>query len=95
MINQLIQKNNSIGEIPIFFISFNRGKMLKKCIDGLKHLKTPNTIIIHDNGSYEEETVSLLKELENDGITIYRNQPIKSANELNKINETIDKYFKK
>ncbi len=79
--------------IPVFIISFNRGNLLLKCIEGMKHFSYPITPIIHDNGSSDIETLHILDKLEQDGVKVYRGDAIKSPEELNNINNTITDFF--
>lgn len=77
---------------PIFIISFNRKWQLKRSLASYKQL--PNIeIIIHDNGSDDTEVLNYLKELEASSVTVYRYPKISTTIELNKVNESIDKYF--
>jgi len=79
--------------LPVFVISFNRANMLSRCIAGLRHLQQPTEIIIHDNGSTEPETLSLLADLESSGKKVFRRGSISNADELNQVNETVAAFF--
>ena len=54
---------------PVFLISFNRGNMLRKAVAGLQCLATPVDIIVHDNGSADPDTITVLDQLEIEGVT--------------------------
>ena len=79
--------------MPVFLISFNRGYMLNKAISSIKRLSLPTEIIIHDNGSTDPATLSILEEHQKNGIKVYRNPAIACADELNQVNETIEDFF--
>ena len=78
---------------PVFLISFNRGGLLKRSIVGIRRLRRPTEIIVHDNGSTDPGTLAVLDELEMDGIRVFRCPAIASADELNQVNETVQTYF--
>ena len=79
--------------MPIFLISFNRGPELKRSVIGLRRQRRPVEIIVHDNGSDDPYTLSVLEELAADGVKIFRNSQISSADELNKVDETVQAFF--
>jgi len=79
--------------IPIFVISFNRHRMMRKALASYQSQSTPVELIIHDNGSDDPETLDYLAKLEADGITVVRRGKIHSPDELNNVNETITNYF--
>ncbi len=79
--------------IPVFLISFNRGATLKRAIAGIRRLATPTEIVIHDNGSRSPRTAAVLEELEASGIQVFRYPPIHSGDELNSVDETVQRYF--
>jgi hypothetical protein len=79
--------------MPVFLISFNRGATLRKVVDGLRVLPTSLTIVIHDNGSFDEKTIEILREMEDEGITVYRYGCIENADQLNQVNESVERYF--
>jgi glycosyltransferase involved in cell wall biosynthesis len=79
--------------IPVFMISFNRGAMLHKVIASMRSLSTPLEIVVHDNGSTEPETLSVLHELEQQGIPVVRAKAITHADELNAVDVTVQRYF--
>jgi len=79
---------------PCFVISFNRGHFLKKTIDGLRKQNRNMDFVVHDNGSTDPETLDVLAELEAEGIIVNRQSPISSANDLNKVNDSVQAYFR-
>ena len=82
-----------VKKIPVFVISYNRGVMLRDVINSYHHLSTPIEIIIHDNGSDDLETVGILKDLEKDGIKVFRQDKISSPKELNLVDHTVSEFF--
>ena len=78
---------------PVFLISLNRGDMLKRAICAIRGLTRPTEIIIHDDGSTYPETLTVLSELEGSGIKVFRYPAIHSAEEVNRIDETVSSYF--
>lgn len=79
--------------IPVFLISYNRPDTLQQTISGLNHLSTPLDIIIHDNGSDDDQTILLLNELEKNGILVFRSHKLNHPDELNNVQDTISNYF--
>lgn len=79
--------------VPVFVISFNRGRMTKKLFASLKTLDTPTDVVIHDNGSDDPNAIRALKELEEDGAKVVYGPKISTADELNNTQETISKYY--
>lgn len=79
--------------VPIFFISFNRGAMLKKAITSVQMQSKAVEIIIHDNGSNDPETIDILDKLEAENIKVFRHRPINCADDLNFVNETVEYFF--
>lgn len=79
--------------VPIFVISFNRGRMLQGLINSLKPQTLDTDVIVHDNGSDDPYAVQTLDKLSQDGLTVLRRTKISDATELNNINETITSYF--
>ena len=75
--------------IPIFIISFNRGAFLERCVRTYQRMNQRVKIIIHDNGSDDPTTITILEKLEHEGCKIYRRGKISDANELINVNETI------
>lgn len=94
--NWIDERKQPMMEIlPVFIISYNRADMIRRCIAGLKHLNTPLQIIIHDNGSDEPETLALLDQLEQSGLTIYHSHKLSHPDELNNVQQSIADYFDK
>jgi glycosyltransferase involved in cell wall biosynthesis len=79
--------------LPIFIISFNRGDFLRRTIQSYLRQTMPVEIIVHDNGSDDPETLAILADLAQQGISIHRHRAITSPAELDLVDETIDKYF--
>ena len=77
---------------PIFIISFNRKDYLEQSIRSYHQLEN-STVIIHDNGSDDEETLAYLERLEAEGITVNRSAKITAQAELNNVNQSIERYF--
>lgn len=61
-----------MARTPIFIICRDRLECLKESIASYQELKSPIEIVIHDNGSTYGPTVEYLKELEKNGIKVYR-----------------------
>jgi len=80
--------------MPCFVISYNRGTMLKSAIHSVQQQNRSTSIIVHDNGSTDLETLRVLDELNKANIKVVYGKPIKSPDELNCINSTIEEYFK-
>ena len=57
--------------LPAFLISYNRGAMLQASIAGLKKQTRATDIVIHDNGSTDPATLTVLQSLEQEGTRIY------------------------
>jgi glycosyltransferase involved in cell wall biosynthesis len=79
--------------LPVFLISFNRGAMLERTIVGLRKMAQPTQIIVHDNGSTDPGTLAVLARLRAEEVIVVSREPIKSADELNKVNETVQAFF--
>jgi glycosyltransferase involved in cell wall biosynthesis len=79
--------------IPVFVISYNRGQMMEQVIASYQAQTIPVEIIIHDNGSDDPITIDVLASLEACGVTVFRNPPIATADDLNLVNETVTAYF--
>lgn len=79
--------------LPVFVISFNRSNCLRKCINSYVNADRPVDIVIHDNGSDDEETLDTLEELGRSGVIVIRGQKIQNASELNSVDGTIQKFF--
>lgn len=78
---------------PVFLISFNRGAMLERTIAGLRLQRRPTEIVVHDNGSTDPDTLATLRALEKQGVIVNYSVAIKSADELNNVDVTINGYF--
>lgn len=79
--------------IPVFLISFNRGGILKRAIAAIRRFSKPTEIVVHDNGSTDPDTRAVLDELEESGIKVFRYPAINSDTELNRVDETVQRYF--
>lgn len=79
--------------LPVFVISYNRGRLLQRCLQGLRHLARDTQPIIHDNGSTDPATLKVLSDLEREGVRIYRRPAIHAADELNLVNDTVAEFF--
>lgn len=80
-----------MNRIPIFIITKDRLSVLKESILSYeKNISTPYEIVIHDNNSTYEPMVEYLKDLEKDGIKIYRYK----ENNLEIIDRTINAWYK-
>ena len=80
--------------LPIVIISYNRGRMLKKVIASYRRQSWPTEIVVHDNGSDDEETLDTLRNFEREGVRIFRRPPIQSADELNLVDETVTESYR-
>lgn len=80
--------------VPIFVISYNRGKYLNCVIASYKRQSVPVEIIVHDFGSNEPETLSALTELEATGVTVVRAARIFSGKQLDLVDRTIAEHFR-
>lgn len=79
--------------LPVFVISFNRGAMLRRCLEAIGRLRRPTVPIIHDNGSTDAATLDVLAELESQGTAVVRGPRICSADDLNGVDRTITNFF--
>ncbi len=79
--------------VPVFVISYNRGRMLKNLVNSLKPLSRSTEVVIHDNGSDDHNTLRTLDILSEQSVKVIRRPKIASAAELNNIDETISAYF--
>lgn len=80
--------------VPVFVISFNRGRMLQGLVDSLKPLNRDTDVIVHDNGSDDPYAIQTLDKLSQDGLTVLRRPKITDATELNNVDESVRSYFK-
>ncbi len=79
--------------MPVFILSYNRGAMLQTVVEGYRR-KTPGSdIVVHDFGSDCPVTRRFLDEMEEKGLIVSRSGRIDSADELETVNDTIDRYF--
>jgi len=78
---------------PVFLISFNRGAVLEKVVTSIDRLDRPTEIIVHDNGSTDTATLAVLDKLERNGARVVRRQAITSADDLNRVDETVQEFF--
>jgi hypothetical protein len=80
--------------LPVVLISFNRGPMLRKVVEGYRRQTVKIEIFVHDNGSDDPETIEVLDELERGGITVFRREKISSAAELDLVDESVQAIFR-
>jgi hypothetical protein len=67
--------------------------MLRRCIQGMSRMDTELQFIIHDNGSNDASTIETINQLEASGITVYRYDTINRPADLNRANESVQKFF--
>jgi hypothetical protein len=79
--------------MPIFVLSYNRGEMLRTVVEGYRRLSPGSDIVIHDFGSDCPVTRDVLDAMEARGHVVNRADRIDSADDLERVNETIDLYF--
>lgn len=79
--------------IPIFVISFNRGRQLRRAVASYLALEAPVDLIIQDNGSDDPQTLEILSELERDGHHLVRGRKIASATDLEGVDDAVGAYF--
>lgn len=80
--------------VPVFVISFNRGRMLQNLVNSLQKLSKDTDVVIHDNGSDDPHAVRALDKLSHDGVKVLRRPKIADATELNNVDESVTDYFK-
>ena len=81
--------------IPIFIISCDRLKSLKKTIKSYyNYIETPFEIVIRDNGSTFEPIIEFLKDLESKRIKVYWAEKVTNQEGLNALDENIQDYFR-
>jgi hypothetical protein len=85
--------HRTVPPLPVFIISYNRGRLLQRCLQGLRHLNRKTQPIIHDNGSTDPATLKVLSDLEREGVRIYKRPAINTADELNSIDESVADFF--
>jgi len=70
---------------PVFLISFNRGRMLKRTIVSIRGLSHTHEIVIHDNGSTDPETQAHPSmSSRGTAMKVFRYPAITSPDELNR-----------
>lgn len=79
--------------LPVIVISYNRGHMLLDVIASYRRQSVPVEIVVHDNGSDDPGTLRVLDRLEREGVTVFRRAPIRSADDLNLVDETVQAVF--
>ncbi|MBA2411162.1 MAG: hypothetical protein H0V62_15830 [Gammaproteobacteria bacterium] len=79
--------------LPVFVISFNRSNCLRKSIDSYVNADRPVDIIIHDNGSDDEETLETLEEFGRSGLIVRKGRKIQNPDDLNSVDVTVQKFF--
>jgi hypothetical protein len=79
--------------VPIFVISFDRADYLRRAIASYRAMNRPVDIVIHDNGSSESATLAALDEFERAGAQVYRGPAITTAEDLNRVDQTVRSYF--
>jgi len=84
----------AVNPMPVILISFNRGEMLEKVVDGYKKQSVAVEIFVHDNGSDDPATTAVLDKLEQDGIVIFRRDKITSPDELDLVDESVQEVFR-
>lgn len=80
--------------LPVVLISFNRGPMLRKVVEGYRRQTVPVDVFVHDNGSEDPETVRVLAELEREGVVVFRRAAISSPEDLNLVDESVQAVFR-
>jgi len=85
----------TFAPLPVFVISFNRGSFLRQVCDSYRRQTWPVRIIIHDNGSDDPNTLAVLDEFESQGVEVARRERIKSADELNLVDKTVQAFCRR
>lgn len=81
--------------IPIFIITCDRVEMLRESMQSYcDRIETPTEFIIIDMGSTYPPMIEHLSEREKGGVKIYRESKVNSRSELNKVNASIQDYFR-
>jgi len=93
-----IQPKSSCGQmqkIPIFIITCDRVGCLQATIDSYKKcIASPFEIVIHDNNSTYKPLLDYLKQLEQEGITVYHStKSVTVEEQLNSVAQSIDDWF--
>jgi hypothetical protein len=78
----------------VVLISYNRGAMLRKVVEGYGKQTVAVDLFVHDNGSDDPETLAVLDLLERDGVQVFRRGPISSPEELNLVDESVQEIFR-
>jgi len=86
-------KNAPAFRLPVVLISFNRGPMLRKVVDGYRRQTVAVDLFVHDNGSDDPETIATLDALELEGVVVFRRPKISSAEDLNLVDESVQAVF--
>jgi glycosyltransferase involved in cell wall biosynthesis len=81
------------SRVPIFVISFNRGRQLRRAVASYRTQDTPVDVVVHDNGSDDAQTLEILDELQRDGHRVVRGGRIGSAADLERVDDTVAAYF--
>lgn len=79
--------------LPVIIISFNRGSMLLDVIEGYRRQSVAVEVVVHDNGSDDEATIEILRRLEQEGVRVFHRDPIRSADELELVDLTVQAVF--
>lgn len=79
--------------LPVFIISYNRGSFLRRAVESYRRLNRKLHIIVHDNGSTDEETRDVLRQLRGEDCLVFHRGRIHSVDDLNLVNETVQEYF--
>lgn len=80
--------------VPVFVISYNRGAMLRRTLDSYIQLSGDIELVVHDNGSDDEETLEVLNELSRDQITVRTGPKVEDPEQLNLVADTVQEYFR-
>jgi hypothetical protein len=81
------------GRLPVILISFNRGSMMRKVVDGFRKQSVEVEVFVHDNGSDDPATRVVLAQLEAEGVTVFHRPKINSPEELNLVDESVQRIF--
>jgi glycosyltransferase involved in cell wall biosynthesis len=79
--------------IPIFVISYNRGHYLNRVIESYGKQSVPIEIIVHDFGSDDPATLSILEDLERTGVRVVRAKKIYRGTQLDEVDQSVRAYF--
>jgi hypothetical protein len=85
--------SSPVPRLPVILISYNRGPMLRKVVDGYQRQSVPVDIFVHDNGSDDPGTRAVLAQLEAEGVVVFHRPKISSPEELNLVDETVQAVF--